>query len=291
LLTHQADDGPVRSTVDRDRRLVRRAALHLALLKGDTLGIARAWDRLRVSGAAIHPEEAEAARAARAAVGHALRDARWRRTHDDDHFGFRLGTERSAPPRLTLARGPARVLAAATAVVLLAVIALLYQPIAPGGLQPAAQAQTAAPAVPGAGRGRTSATLAPVVLASPVPGAATQAPPPDPSLRTGPGSGSGLGAGILPPKPDTDDRFIFVVLDSQTVKPLSGVCVAYGGGCDRRRSDPQGYWWIDFPRGGALADKWRFVFVLDGYQLESKEVRYVPGEVNAPVHIFLRRVP
>ena len=260
-------------------------------MKGDALGIARAWDRLRVSGASIRPEEAEAARAARSAVGHALRDARWRRAHDDDRFGFRFGADRTAPPRISLGRGPARALAVATAAVLLAVLVLIYQPVAPGGAQPASQPSAAPSAAAGAGRGRTSATLVPVVLASPAPASATGAPPPDPSLRPGPGSGAGVGAGTLPPKPDTDDRFVFVVLDSQTIQPLSGVCVAYGGGCDRRRSDTKGYWWIDFPRGGALADKWRFVFVLDGYQLESKEVRYVPGELNAPVHIFLSRVP
>jgi hypothetical protein len=189
-----------------------------------------------------------------------------------------------------MSRGTARALAAATAAVLLAVIVLIYQPIAPGGAQPAAPQAAGASAVTGGGRGRTSATLAPVVVASPAPAPATQAPPPDPSSPPGPGSGTGTGADTLPRKADTDDRFVFVLLDAETIRPLGGVCVAYGGGCDRRRSDGAGWWWIDFPRGGALADKWRFVFVLDGYQQASQEVRYVPGEVNAPVRIYLRRV-
>jgi hypothetical protein len=270
---------------------VRRAALHLALLKGDALGVARAWDRLRVSGASLRPEEAEAARDARAAVGHALRDARWRRSHDDDRFGFPVGPERPDAGRPSLRRGPARALVLATAAVLFAVLVLIYQTLAPGGTRLAAPEQpSAAPsALAGAGRGRTSATLAPLVVTTATPAVPSPAPAAQPSPSGGPGSGTGLGVGALPPKPDSDDRFIFVVLDSQTTRPLSGVCVAYGGGCDRRRTDAQGYWWIDFPRGGALADKWRFDFVLEGYQFESREVHYVPGEINVPVAVMLRR--
>ena len=277
MLTHQADDGPVRSTAEaeRDRRLVRRAALHLALLKGDALGIARAWDRVRVSGAAVRPEEAQAARAARAAVGHALRDARYRRTHAEDRFGFHVGGERAKGPRISLRRGPARALVLATALVLFAVLVLIYQPILPGGARLA-------------GRGRTSATLAPVVTITAPPAPPSAAPAPEPSASAGPASGTGIGAGTLPPKPETDDRFVFVLMDPQT-RPLSGVCVAYGGGCDKRRTDAQGYWWIDFPRGGALADQWRFDFVLEGYIRETRQVRYVPGEINAPVEVILRR--
>jgi hypothetical protein len=126
-----------------------------------------------------------------------------------------------------------------------------------------------------------------VITAAPV--VPSPAPASLPSASPGPGSGTGVAVGALPPKPETDDRFIFVVLDSQTTRPLSGVCVAYGGGCDRRRTDAQGYWWVDFPRGGALADKWIFQFVLDGYQFESREVRYIPGEVNPPVAVMLRK--
>lgn len=179
----------------------------------------------------------------------------------------------------------------ATALVLFAVLVLIYQPVLPGGTRLAAPDQpSATSALAGAGRGRTSATLAPVVTITAPPVAQTPAPAAQPSASPGPGTGTGTAVGALPPKPETDDRFIFVVLDSQTTRPLSGVCVAYGGGCDKRRTDAQGYWWVDFPRGGALADKWIFQFVLDGYQFESREVRYVPGEVNPPLAVMLRRV-
>lgn len=281
------------STADHDRRLLRRAALRLALLKGDVLAAARAWDRLRVSGAAVRPEEAEAARAARAAVGHALRDARWRRLHDDDRFGFHVTPEMPPPPRPSLLRRSRPGIGALAALGLVALVVLLSQPSAPGGA-PALDAQaTAAPTgVSAAGRGRTSATLAPVVRApaTPLPTPATPAPVAVASAAPGAGTGRGIGAGVLPPLPDTDDRFIFVVLDAQTTRPIAGVCVAYGTECrPDRRTTAQGLWWIDFPRSSALADRWRFDFVLDGYVPESREIRYVPGEVNPPVAIMLRR--
>ena len=86
------------STAELDRRGLWRAFLHRALRQGDLLGASRAFDHLRVAGAALTREEANAAREARIAVGHAIRDARWRQDHDV-LYGIPVGGAVAAAPR------------------------------------------------------------------------------------------------------------------------------------------------------------------------------------------------
>ena len=281
---------------EQDRRLRRRAALKSALLRGDAVGVARAWDRLRASGAALRPDEAQAARAARAAVGHALRDARYRREHDADRFGFRYPD--AVAPRGLLLRRPSRTgiqVLSGVGLVLLLVALFYFPPAIPGGLPAAAPdplASAVATAV-GGGRGRTTTTAAPVVIAQPsaVPTPATPAPA-TAAPTSGTGSGTGTGTGQVPPRLATDDRFIFVVLDSDTKKPIEGVCVTYGNQCTAtgRKTNAQGIWWIDFPREGAVARLWIFEFWMNGYEPQGRQVPYVPGEPTEPVEIILRKI-
>lgn len=170
---------------------------------------------------------------------------------------------------------------------------IFWYPGIPGGLPaaPDAQPSAAASAITGGGRGRTSATAVPVVVVQPSaqPTPATAAPAtalPSP----GTGAGTGTGTGALPPRLFTDDRFTFVVIDSDTNKPIPGVCVTYGNECvpNARRTNEQGVWWVDFPRG--VARLWLFEFWMAGYEHQGRQVPYTPGEQTEPIEIRLRRV-
>lgn len=261
------------------------------------LGAARAWDRLRVSGAAIRPEEAQAARAARGAVGHALRDARYRRAHDEDRFGIPYPGAAAQPRPLSL-RPPSRLwiqVLSAFGLIALFLVIFYFPPALPGGLPAAplgAQPSVAPTALTGGGRGRTSATSVPVVIVQPtgIPTPATPAPATTASPSPNAGTGTGTGVGSLPPRLSTDDRFIFVVIDSDTNKPIQGVCVTYGNECvaDVRRTNAQGVFWVDFQRG--VARLWLFEFWMPGYEPQGRQVPYVPGEATEPIEIRLRRV-
>jgi hypothetical protein len=98
--------------------------------------------------------------------------------------------------------------------------------------------------------------------------------------------------GALPPRLSTDDRFIFVVLDSDTRRPIEGVCVTYGNQCTPtgRRTNSDGVWWIDFPRDGSVARLWLFEFWMNGYEPQGRQVPYAPGDPIEPVEIMLRRI-
>lgn len=172
-----------------------------------------------------------------------------------------------------------------------------FPPAIPGGLlaaPPDAQPSAAPTALTGGGRGRTTATVAPVVIAQPtaLPTPATPAPANTASPAPSAGTGTGTGVGALPPRLSTDDRFIFVVIDSDTRKPIEGVCVTYGNQCTPtgRHTNGQGTWWIDFPREGSVARLWLFEFWMNGYEPQGRQVPYVPGQPTDPVEILLKRV-
>lgn len=61
----------------------RRLDLRAALRSGDLPSVARAASRLRAAGIDVTPDEALAARDARARLGRAIREARWRRAHPE----------------------------------------------------------------------------------------------------------------------------------------------------------------------------------------------------------------
>jgi len=253
-----------------------------------------------VSGAAVRPEEAAAARSVRGAVGHALRDARHRRQHDDDHFGFHYppAVSPSSPLLLRPSRFWIQVLSGIGLILLFLVI--FWYPGIPGfpGGPPAASpgAQQASPApttIAGGGRGRTSATFAPVVLATPR-STASAAPGPIVSAQPGPGPGEGTGSGTgpgfgLPPRADSDYRIVFIVRDAQTQQPLKDVCVTYGGECDRGHfTNAEGVAYYDFPIE-QIARPYIFTFVLQGYASSKKDLVYAPGEPMPRIEIALRR--
>lgn len=256
-----------------------------------------------MSGAAVKPEEAAAARAARGAVGHALRDARHRRQHDDDRFGFHYPPAVTRPHTLPLR--PSRFwiqVLSAIGLILLGLVIFWYPGIPgfPGG--PAAppsgaqQASPAATAIAGGGRGRTSATFAPVVLATPQ-STASASPGPIVSAQpgTGPGagtgSGTGTGIGSLPPRADSDYRIIFTVRDAQTGRPLKAVCVVFGSECDRGHfTDAEGVTYYDFPLE-QIARPYTFTFVLQGYAVIKRDLVYSPGEPMPRFEIALPPSP
>jgi hypothetical protein len=283
------------STAERDRRTVWRASFRHALSRGDVVGAVRAWDRLRVSGAAVTPQEADAGRAARLAVGHAIRDARWRRDHDG-RFGFPILPDAPAAPR-GRAFGAAlrRVVPVAIVLALVPLALLLVRPgTSPAG-QPeivAAEASAIPTAIAASGRGRTSATIAPIV-------AATTAPTSVPQRTPGPTGPGGTGTAIdpvpgflaaLPPPQAGWGRFVFHVTDSFTAKPLANVCVIYGTpdcGPNRAHTNSLGLWWIDLP-GDALAKTWDFGFTLDAYAAQRIQVQYVPGVLSPPHEVRMQ---
>lgn len=244
-----------------------------------------------MSGAALTPHEVEAARSARASVGHAIRNARWRREHDEDRFGIPVG-DATQSLRATSRRGMRKILGALVAAGLVAIVVLLYRPEGSRGSFAPAPAATVAPtAVAAAGRGRTSATHAPVAFASPTPFVLPTAAP-LPGASGLPGAGAGTGTGIFGPPPlkPTDDRFLFTVRDDQTYQVLSSVCVTYGQAECRsdRSTNPQGIWWLDFPRGGTVAPEWLFSFQKAGYQARTVKVQYASGGVTE-IEVLLHR--
>jgi hypothetical protein len=274
------------STASTDRRGLWRAFLRRALQQGDLLGASRAFDHLRVAGAALTREEAHAARSARIAVGHAIRDARWRQDHDV-LYGIPVGGLAAVPAiaRHRVWASP-RLFAALGASALVITFVLLWRPGSQG--IPAPAIVPAAPAVPTAlafnGRGRTEATPQPVALPSAKPTFIVQ-----PSFPvTGPG-GAGTAADsqqgtgtILPLLPNGWDRFLFRVIDPQG-KPLADVCVIYGTtdcGPTRPHTNASGLWWIDFPRSDSLSHTWDFGFAMTGFATQRVFVDYVPGAVN-----------
>jgi len=166
-----------------DRRaLRRRAALRAALRTGDLPSVARAWERMRVGGAVLTREEAAAAHAARATLGRAIRDARWRRAHPQARPSLTLADQTLALPESALVRFRGTISTAAALLLVFGLLLVLFPPQAPAGDVPAAppsQAQPEPTRAPTGGRGRTSATLAPVALA-PTP-ALEPTPTPEPT--------------------------------------------------------------------------------------------------------------
>lgn len=150
-----------------------RALLRHALRKGDLVAAARAFERMRVAGAVVTRDEATSARAARTAVGRAIRDARRRKAHPP-------AAETIAVPVIPLRASHALRRRLALALAVLNVLALIGLTVLYGrpdeGYAPAAaapplvaQVQSAPTPTPG-GKGRTSATAAPVaVVTTPAP--------------------------------------------------------------------------------------------------------------------------
>lgn len=186
-----------------DRHVRRRAALRAALRRGDAIAAARAWERLRIDADGIAWHERAAARAARVAVGRAIRDARRRRALAPAAMDAGATDIAAASPTV-LARYRGALSASAILVFLLA----LFVPRPAEELAPAAAApELVTTIVPAAslapsGRGRTSASAQPVAdLESPPPSAvptpsAPAAPAASPSGVAG-GTAGGATGGVV----------------------------------------------------------------------------------------------
>ena len=186
-----------------DALAVRRAAFRDALRSGDLLTTARAAARLQARAGALDAAELQAARDARIALGHAIRDARSRRAT--------VVRPVAAPTPIRLRR-PRGVRFAAAAVVAMLVIALGSWLVVPhdlatndaggGGAPAAAPSAAAAPIMPQS-RGRVilAVAAAPVVaepVATVVPEPVTVVAP-APAGSAAPTSGAGAPSGTAGP--------------------------------------------------------------------------------------------
>jgi hypothetical protein len=170
----------------------RRAALHASIRAGDPRGAARAAARLRIPGARLNAREAALAHDTRAALGRALIAARLPRPEP-----LPIPAREIAPAR----RVPWKRLA----VVLAALLGLIFLVLGPGGApggKPEGEASAVAPDVTRAqplaqvSRGRSTVTTAPVVVAVAQPSAApTSDPTTAPSAAPSAGAGGTGGAG------------------------------------------------------------------------------------------------
>ena len=309
------------------RLLARRAELRRALRFGEVAEAARAASRIRVAGMQLPPYEREAAHTTRAALGHALREARYR----------------AAVPRVPVEvlpiriprRRPARRLgpiAIGAAIVLLVALLVL--------LIPEPQAPTVVTEDPGGApaggvtiqvselsRGRTafvpevsvvesSPTPSPVSTPEATPTArVTVAPVGPPGSGSGAGgqggigggTGSGVGPGSGPgvasptptatptptPIPTVEASFTRIrgrVIDSATGQGIPGVCLVPGSlECDSSShySDANGYWWIDVTTGAY----WDIRFQANTYRVSRIRVFAGGREINVGNVRLLRTTP
>ena len=190
-----------------DRAGLRRATLRAALRRGDTMAAARAWDRVRVDGAGLRHDEIRAARDARAAVGRAIRDARWRRSQAVNAAARALAPAIPVPG-VRRALRLQRAIGTAVAVLIVFALMLVIAPPKPAeGLAPAAAApelttpaRTEPTRAPAGARGRSSELLAivpasapPEPVTTPVPTAEPSAAPPSAAPLSTPATSPSVG--------------------------------------------------------------------------------------------------
>ncbi|MDE3113838.1 MAG: hypothetical protein KGK34_12930 [Chloroflexota bacterium] len=259
---------PEASLPSDDRLALRRASLTVALRDGDVHRVARAWSRLRVRGASLDAHGFAAGRTARGEMGHALRLARERRSR----------AEIGAPEQITAASvahpaAPPRWWRLAGIAVACAGLALALLPLLPA-VAPAHRYVLSAPlpiasalvASRVGGRGRTEATLAPILTTTFAPrssapaaaaapaavasSAAPSAAQPTPALPASPKPSptpvpvasvpvaaptqlpppaATPRAGVTPgPVPPGYSRLIVLVVDATTIEPVAGACIVIG---------------------------------------------------------------
>jgi hypothetical protein len=293
--------------VTLDPIALRRAALYAALREGDIAAAARAWSRLRVTGASIDAPELAAAHALRGEMGRAIRVARERRS-DDANVTPVARTEvvplpRASPWALRVAL--AVIALAALALALLPAIARISSVVAPA---PLSAVVTPAPATAGAsslsgGRGRIevklplravstpAAVAAPAVAATSAPTASTSlAPTPSPSATPAPSAtpqplpapvalptalppvSTPTAALFPPPLASGFSRIRVLVVDATTLVPIPGACIVIGApdcGPLRPHTNALGLWWVDFPTGSIAGSRFPVTIQKDGYQAVS----------------------
>ena len=144
----------------------------MATRTGDTIAVVRAWDRLRGTGDVIPSDQAAAAHHARLTLGRAIRAARYRRLHPQPPAELHLW-----PPVPRARTRPLGRLAVAVGLLVVSALLVLTLPVVPPSAAPppapnaddALEDTTIVTHVVTGGRGRTSAAIPPVVLASPSP--------------------------------------------------------------------------------------------------------------------------
>lgn len=297
---------------------VRRAVFRDALHRGDPLAAARAAARLQPHADTLDPAERAAARAARLALGRAVREARDRRDAPEPAVFTAAAIRasgRSWPVRRAL-------IAAAVLFIAVAMAGSLTRtdPSSSGEAGGGAAAPAVEPApVVAQSRGRVVLALAAVAVPAAVEPIATAMPDPvtvlspapaasgAPSASGRPGSGtpgpSGSGSGVgapggpvgtprptptltpaprptpLPPLARGFARLSGQVLDQSTGRGIPGACVSLGP-CSAVSplTDANGRWTLDLPVGSGRLD-WGLEFAKTGYGTLPLNVRARTGYI------------
>ena len=280
----------------------RRAALRLALRRGDAVAAARAAARLRIPQARLSASELGRVRTARRALGIAILRAR---------LPKRASTAPAAVAPVVTQRSDRRRLAAVAAVLAALLLAVLWPRDGDvgGGSPDAAAVAPQVVTIASVSRGRTVVAPLEVVVvqetpsptpeataepsASPAPSVAAVTAKPGATSGTGtgtteggggtgtgsgPGNGSGSGPGngtrSATPAPTATPRvpppgyvrFNIRVLDSRTYRPVADVCVIHGtrdcGSGDY--TDKDGRWSWDVA-ASAYVTQWDITLIKDGY--------------------------
>ncbi len=294
----------------------RRAALRLALRRGDAVAAASAASRLLLPGTTLEPPEIAAIRSSRALLGRALRDAR-RRRRIPAAVEPAERTSEDAASAVADDRRKRRAIAAAVGLLLGLLVGLfLIRPEEEGGAgaegTPIVAERPPISFEYGFSRGRTApdqpmavVPQAPIVAQPEAQTSAAPATAPAPAKAgtggqgtgtgtgsgtsgsgsgTGSGSGSGTGRAIAPPpatSPVPQGRIRGRVVDAVTGRGVPGVCVVDGThecGPQEPYSDAFGYWAIDVAIGSM-------------YDLQFKKPGYAVGHMRVTAQPWEQRVP
>jgi hypothetical protein len=278
--------------------MARRVVLWSTLARGELVDAARASSRTRLPDLPLTPEELAATHAARATLGHAIREARLRKLRGP--APARVVQAAAVPIRKS--RRAIYAVAGAVGALLLGWLLLVGLPNGPfsdqarGGARGGA-AVAVAPLAQSRGRTTTLNTLPPIAQASAVPTigpvSGREAPDPDNAANAGGAGGAGGqgGAGVIGgpafpgptptlPPPTGYTRFHGRVVDTAGIG-IPGVCVVIGSlNCDslKPHTDTQGFWNVLL----TSQPYWDFTFEMKGYRA-TRVRQYAYGEESVLV--------
>ena len=281
------------------RLMARRVSLWSAITHGELVDAARASSRTRLPDLPLTPEEFAASKAARATLGHAIREARLRASRGP--FVARPARkEDAAPPR----RRWAWFAVAAGVLGGLGIAWFLLVGTPAGPLSDQARgggggARTVAVAPLGQSRGRTLIAPPPLVIgpivrptSAPITGSGNYDASADREGGGAGGGGGGGGGGVIagpplasprqpsPPPATGYTRFHGRVLNTDGL-PVQGVCVVIGSlDCDpaKPHTNELGYWTVDL----TTQPYWDFAFKISGYR-EVTVRQYANGQMDVLV--------
>ncbi len=226
--------------------------------------------------------------AARVALSHALRIARSRGRGSEVVEGHRAARPRASVRRMGASALGVAVLAAATLVVRQGAVATAEI----GGVAVASPAPASLVVTGASDRGRVSADVTALPVATPSPTAApvavlvtssptpapspTPRPAPTPTPVTSPPPSATAAPSVAPtptpsllpgPLPSGYSRIEIGVGDLVTQKPVTGACISFGGPCGAAQlTNSAGLWWWDFPTGSLAGMTWHVTVSATGYQ-------------------------